>query len=68
MASKDSTAKGDNLKIKMKDTGPNGYEENGEEDKDYENTDNWYELRLQGKLPERRAHHSSFVHENKYGL
>ena len=26
---------------------------------------NWYELRVEGKQPERRAHHSSFVAGNK---
>lgn len=26
---------------------------------------NWYELRVEGKQPERRAHHSSFVLNNK---
>ena len=34
-----------------------------EEEKDYENVDNWYELRLKGKLPERRGHHSCFIHK-----
>lgn len=26
---------------------------------------NWYELRLAGKYPERRAYHSSFLHNKK---
>jgi len=28
-------------------------------------SDNWYEVRLVGKVPERRGYHSYFVHKEK---
>lgn len=28
--------------------------------------ENWYELRLPGKHPERRGYHSSFIYNKKY--
>jgi hypothetical protein len=31
----------------------------------YKRQVNWYELRFDGKQPERRAHHTSFINEDK---
>jgi hypothetical protein len=37
-----------------------------EEEKDSsEEAEHFYELRMMGKLPERRGHHSSFIHAGK---
>ena len=33
--------------------------------RDFSQTMNWFELRLQGKHPDRRGYHSSFIHDSK---
>ena len=41
---------------------------NGEYDEqsiDQQTNKNWYEVRLSGKVPERRGYHTSFVHNQK---
>ena len=51
-----------NLKI---DTGVNQNIDLQEEEEGDDSLNNWYELRLKGKLPDRRGYHSTFVWNSK---